>query len=173
MIVDNTRFGTIKIKEEKIITMKRDMPGFAGRKRFVLLDREESRPFLWYQCVDDPALAFILLNPFLLMPDYSFELNSILSEMSWQIDEVDNLTIFVVVNASSGVPGKMTVNLMAPLIINTDKLEAIQVILQDSVYSHKHPLFGENDGINDGQKQLAADSQIQRRSEKAVLTKGT
>ena len=156
MIVENTRFGTIKIKEEKIITMKRDMPGFAGRKRFVLLDREESRPFLWYQCVDDPALAFILLNPFLLMPDYSLDIDSILSEMSWQTD--DNVTIFVIVNASSGVPGKMTANLMAPMIINTDKLEAIQVILQDSIYSHKHPLFRESEGDNDSQKQLAANS---------------
>ena len=158
MIVDNTRFGTIEIKEDKIITMKRDMPGFAGRKGFVLLNREESRPFLWYQCVDDPALAFILLNPFLLMPDYSFDLNSILSEISWQTDGVDNVTIFVIVNASSGVPDKMTVNLMAPMIINTNKLEAIQVILQDSVYSHKHPLFPESEGNNDSQKQLAANS---------------
>jgi len=158
LIVENTRFGTIEIKEDKIITMKRDMPGFPGRKRFVLLNREESRPFLWYQCVDDPALAFILLNPYLSMPDYSFDLNSILSEMSWQTDGVDNVTIFVIVNASSGVPGKMTVNLMAPMIINTNRLEAIQVIMQDSVYSHKHPLFRESEGNNDSQKQLAANS---------------
>jgi flagellar assembly factor FliW len=158
MIVENTRFGTIEIKEDKIITMKRDIPGFSGRKRFVLLDREESRPFLWYQCVDDPPLAFILLNPFQLMPDYSLDIKAIFAGMSWSVDDVDNVTIFVIVNASSGVPGKMTANLMAPVIINTDKLEALQVILQDGIYSHKHPLFCDSEGNMDSKKQLAANS---------------
>jgi len=162
VIVENTRFGRIEIKEDKIITMKRGVPGFADRKRFVLLHREESRPFLWYQCVDDPALAFILLDPFLLMPEYSFGLEPILSEMGWHTDGVKSVTIFVIVNASSGVPDTMTVNLMAPLIINTNKLEAVQVILQDTVYSHKHPLFNGNKGINDGRAQLAANRQIYR-----------
>ena len=155
MIIENTRFGTIEIEEEKIITMKRDIPGFLGRKRFVILNRKESHPFLWYQCVDDPVLAFVLLNPFLLKPDYSFDLSSILSEMSWQADANanDGLTIFVIVNASSGDPEKMTANLMAPLVINTRRFEAIQHILQDGAYSHKHPIFQEE---TDTQSKLAA-----------------
>jgi flagellar assembly factor FliW len=153
LIIENTRFGTIEIEEEKIITMKRDIPGFPGKDRFVMLNREESHPFLWYQCVDDPKLAFVLLNPFLMMPDYSFDLSPILSEMTWQSDE-DNLTIFAIVNASSGVPEKMTANLEAPLIINTERFEAIQVILQDGVYSHKYPIFQKEN--NGAQGQLAA-----------------
>lgn len=141
MIIENTRFGIIEIKDEKIITMKRDIPGFSGRNRFVMLNREESHPFLWYQCVDDPSLAFVLVNPFLLKPDFYFDLNPILSEMSWQNDGADSLAIFAIVNASSGDPAKMTANLMAPLIINTKRFEAIQYILQDGVHSHKYPIF--------------------------------
>lgn len=154
MLIENTRFGMIEIKDEKIITMKRDIPGFPGRNRFVMLNREESHPFLWYQCVDDPALAFVLLNPFLLKPDFSFDLNPILSEMSWQNDETDSLVIFAIVNASSGEPEKMTANLMAPLIINTKRFEAIQHILQDGAYSHKYPIFQKEN--NGAQSQLAA-----------------
>jgi flagellar assembly factor FliW len=154
LIIENTRFGAIEIKDEKIITMKRGIPGFPGRNRFVMLNREESHPFLWYQCVDDPKLAFVLLNPFLLKPDFSFDFNPILSEMSWQTDETSSLAIFIIVNASSGDPAKMTANLMAPLIINTKRYEAIQHILQDGVYSHKYPICQKDN--NGAQGQLAA-----------------
>ena len=143
MIIDNTRFGTIEIKEEKIITMKRGIPGFQGRKRFVILNREESHPFLWYQSIDDPALAFVILNPYLLKQDYTVtvDLAHTIDEMSWKADDEDHLATFVLVNASSGVPEKMTANLMAPLIVNTKRFEAVQIIMQDSGYSHCYPLF--------------------------------
>ena len=141
MIIENTRFGIIEIEDDKIISMKRDLPGFPGRKRFVLLNREESRPFLWYQSVDDPALAFVLLNPFLLVSNYSVDITPILSDVSWNTDEMDHLVIFAIVNASSGEPEEMTANLMAPLIVNTKRLEAAQIIIQDSGYSHRYPVF--------------------------------
>ena len=53
MIIENTRFGSIEIGDEKIITMIRSLPGFPGKKQFVILDRKESHPFLWYQCIDE------------------------------------------------------------------------------------------------------------------------
>ena len=149
MIIDNTRFGTIEIKDDKIITMRREIPGFPDRVRFVMLNREESHPFLWYQCVDEPTLAFVLLNPYLLISDYSLDLNPILSEMSWPADEMNSLAIFAIVNASSGDPTTMTANLMAPLIIHTKRFEAIQHIAQESVYSHKYSIFQKENEIHD------------------------
>lgn len=141
MIIENTRFGILEIEDEKIITMKRDIPGFSGQKRFVLLNREESRPFLWYQSVDDPSLAFVLLNPFLVVSDYSLDMPSILADVSWPVDEMDHVAIFAIVNASSGVPEEMTANLMAPLVVNTKRFEAAQIIIQNSGYSHRYPIF--------------------------------
>ncbi|RJQ51087.1 MAG: flagellar assembly protein FliW [Desulfobacteraceae bacterium] len=141
MILENTRFGTIEIEEHKIITMSRSLPGFPGRKRFVLLNREESRPFLWYQSVDDPRLAFVLVDPCLFMPDYSIDLEYAFDEMSWREAEKKDVAVLVVVNASQRSPERITANLMAPLIINTKRLEGFQMIVQDSPYSHKHPVF--------------------------------
>ena len=65
----------------------------------------------------------------------------IMGEMSWQADGEECLTAFVLVNASSGIPAEMTANLMAPLVVNTKRFEAVQVIMQDSGYSCRHPLF--------------------------------
>ena len=133
----------IEIQDEKIITMKRDMPGFPGLKRFVMLNREESRPFLWFQSVDDPGLAFVIINPFLFNPDYQVDLNGLSLKLGWEMNNKaqEGLAVFVLVNASSGAAEKMTANFMAPLLIHMDRFEAVQLIMQDSDYSHNHPLF--------------------------------
>lgn len=141
MIIENTRFGTIEVEANKIITMPAGMPGFPGRQRFVILEREETRPFYWYQSVDTPDLAFVILNPYLFEPDYAVDLKPVLREMAWQSDGQDCLKLYVVVNAANGTPEKITANLMGPILINTKRYEAVQMVLPNSPYSHKHPIF--------------------------------
>jgi flagellar assembly factor FliW len=129
------------VDEGKIIIMPGGMPGFPGMKRFIILDREETRPFYWYQSVDNSDLAFVIMNPRLFKPDYSVDLKSTIKEMSWEMEPKGNLALYVVVNASSDVPEEITANLLGPLVINTKKCEAVQMVIQNSPYSHKHPVF--------------------------------
>jgi len=142
VILENTRFGTIEVNDDKIVTMTRSMPGFPGKKRFIILNREESQPFLWYQSVDAPSLAIVLINPFAFIQKYKIDLENAFDEMSWEEGEQESIAVFVVVNTSGGDPEKITANLMAPLLINTGRLEGYQMIIPDSPYSHRHPIFG-------------------------------
>jgi flagellar assembly factor FliW len=139
--IETLQFGAIQVAEDKIITMPAGMPGFPGRTRFVILEREETRPFYWYQCVDDPDLSFVIMNPYLFEPDYSVDLKPALKEMSWETNGKDSLKLYVVVNASEGVPEKITANLIGPLVINTRKHEAVQMVIYDSPYSHQYPII--------------------------------
>ena len=150
MILENTRFGALEIEDDKIIRMTRILPGFPGQQRFVILNRKESRPFLWYQSLDDPALAFVIINPFYFKKDYSVDIGQVISEMSWEDTDQEDLAVFVIVNASAdNTPDKMTANLMAPLLVNMKRFEAFQLIIPDSPYSHKHPIFEtETDGAS-------------------------
>jgi len=134
-------FGQIDIDEDRVINMPAGMPGFPGMQRFVILDREETRPFLWYQCVDDPGLAFVIINPNLFEPDYAVDLQAVLREMSWNDDREESLAVYAIVNASEGAPEKITANLIGPLVINTRKKEAVQMVITGSPYSHKQPVF--------------------------------
>ena len=142
MKIETPQFGTIEVGEDKIITMPAGMPGFPGRRRFIILEREETLPFYWYQCVDDPGLALVIMNPYLFKPDYSVDLNPVVMEMSWEADAEDSLKLYVVVNASEGVPEKITANLIGPLVINTRKREAVQIVIYDNRYSHRYPILG-------------------------------
>jgi flagellar assembly factor FliW len=134
-------FGQVEIDETRVITMPAGMPGFPGMARFVILEREETQPFLWYQCVDDPDLAFVILNPKLFQPGYSVDLGAALRDMSWGGDKEEDLAVYVIVNASEGVPEKITANLIGPIVINTVKKEAAQLVVTGSLYSHKQPVF--------------------------------
>jgi len=143
--IKTTRFGTITIEEEKIITMPFGMLGFPDVKRFVMLQHKEDSPFFWYQSVDDPMLAFVIMRPFLFKPDYNVDVENVLKEMSWNEEEKQNtLELYVVVNIPKGAPDKMTANLIGPILINNKIHQAVQMVISDSPYTHKFPLVREN-----------------------------
>jgi len=140
--INTTRFGTLNIVEEKIVNMPSGIVGFPDKKQFIILQHKEGSPFFWYQSVDDPALAFVILSPFLFKPDYEVDLGYILEEMSWNGDIKNNhLELYVVVNIPKGSPEKMTANLIGPILINSKARQAVQMIISDSLYSHKYPLL--------------------------------
>ena len=145
MKIKTTRFGTITIEEEKIISMPFGMLGFPDVRRFVMLQHKEDSPFFWYQSVDDPMLAFVIMSPFLFKPDYNVDVENGLKEMSWnEKEKQNNLELYVVVNIPKGVPDKMTANLIGPILINNKIHQAVQMVISDSPYTHKFPLVREN-----------------------------
>jgi flagellar assembly factor FliW len=139
--IETTRFGIITIEKDKIIEMPDGMAGFPSQKQFVLFQHKDNSPFLWYQSIEDPVLAFVITNPYLFMPEYKIKIKSVIPDSSWKKDSDDDcLEIYVVVNIPNGAPEKMTANLIGPLLINNRKRQAVQVIISDSPYSHKFPL---------------------------------
>jgi flagellar assembly factor FliW len=143
--IKTTRFGTIDIEEEKIIKMPSGMLGFPDKKKFIILQHQENSPFFWYQSVDDPGLAFVITDPFLFIPDYKIDLEVTLKEMSWNGDENGrNLNLFIVVNIPRGMAHKMTGNFIGPILVNEKVYQAVQIVLSDSPYTHRFPLFKKN-----------------------------
>jgi flagellar assembly factor FliW len=140
--IKTTRFGTITIGEEMIIAMPFGMLGFPDKKRFVILQHKENSPFFWYQSVDDPALAFVIMSPFLFKADYNVDVEDIVRQMSWDKEkEKNNLELYVVVNIPRGSPDRMTANLIGPILVNNKTRQAVQMVIANSPYSHKFPLI--------------------------------
>jgi flagellar assembly factor FliW len=142
MEIDTTRFGRITLDEENLIKMPHGMLGFPDIRRFLIIQHRKNSPFLWYQSVDDPALAFVITNPYLFKPDYEIELGDVLEELSWKGDK-EALELYVVVNIPQGSPEKMTANLVGPILINSNNSRAVQLVLGNSSYSHQFPLIQE------------------------------
>lgn len=120
------------------------MLGFPGKHRYVMIKHREDAPFFWYQSVDEPGLAFVITNPFLFKPDYEVDISELEKTMSWNGEEGDcEVALYVVVNIPNGCPEKMTANLIGPIVINSRKQEAVQMIVSDSPYTHKFPMIKE------------------------------
>ena len=61
MEVRTSRFGTVEIAEDRVITFPRGLLGFQQHRRYCLLMPGDNADacFFWLQCMDDPSLAFI------------------------------------------------------------------------------------------------------------------
>jgi len=139
--IESRQFGKITIDDAKIIKMNKGLPGFRGMNRFILLEHEDLHPFFSYQSVDEPTLAFVLMDPFSICPDYDFDMEKTFGEMEWTREDLDKIFIYVIVNVSGETQKDMTANLIGPLLLHSEKNEAVQIILNDSHYSSKQQIF--------------------------------
>jgi len=137
MKIQTTRFGEVEIADEKILHFPEGIIGFHSLKRFVLLGKQ-SRLVMWLQAVDNPRIAFIVINPFLFEPDYNPRLTQ--EDLDFlKVHDSSDLHIFAIVVVPED-PQKMTANLLGPIVINIKEKIGKQVILLDGGYSVKHPI---------------------------------
>ncbi len=136
MQVPTTRFGELQIPDEKLVRMQKPILGFERLSRYCLIETEEFLPFLWLQSVEDPAVAFVVVNPLVIFPEYRIEVHpQELAEL--EITRTDVIETYVVVTIPED-PARMTANLQGPIVINTDNQRAKQLVLVNSDYQVKH-----------------------------------
>ncbi|HOK06375.1 MAG TPA: flagellar assembly protein FliW [Syntrophales bacterium] len=145
-----TRFGEIEVKEEEFIYFKGPILGFERLTRFVLLRPEDPSPLMWLQSVDDPAVAFVVVNPRLVKRDYNptvFE--SDLNLLGITRDEEAALLAIVTLRSQ---PLRMMANLRAPLLINAVNRLAAQVILADEEYPLQYDILDHRRDLEAGMR---------------------
>lgn len=142
MELHTTRFGTITIEEQDIITFPDGLVGLSHLKRFVLIRHGDDSPFRWLQSVEEPGFAMLIIDPWYFRPDYEVVLSDIDVERLQLSDEAIRW-VYVTVSIPPGKPHAMTANLLAPIVINGNARCGRQVILDDERYSTRHPILQE------------------------------
>jgi len=128
-----------------VFTFTSGLPGLPEElKEFKFLTLQENSPYYLLQSVDDEQICLILLNPFSVFPEYEFNLPEEEKE-KLKLENVQHVAVFCVVNASQGLKNA-TINLLAPVVVNTNTGLAKQVVLNDKRYSIRHPLFSNSHG---------------------------
>jgi flagellar assembly factor FliW len=129
----------MEFSQDSVITILGGIIGFPEFTQYVLIQRPHDAPFYWLQCLQDPTLALVLLNPVLFKPDYRPLLPpNLKSELSAEDEE---LSLFAIITIPSGQPQKMTANLLGPLAVCPKSRRAKQVILDDRLYTHRQPII--------------------------------
>ncbi|MCH8074293.1 MAG: flagellar assembly protein FliW [SAR324 cluster bacterium] len=139
MKVNTTRFGTIDVDEDQVVTLTEGMLGFSECGRFVMMDDEIGDPFMWMQSLEIPSLAFVVIDPAVILPSYHF---SVKKEQikGLETEDINELQVHVIVTMAANILD-VTVNLQGPLVVNKEKRIGTQIVLNDPNFSTRHPLF--------------------------------
>lgn len=142
MLVHSTRFGKIEVADTEVFRFPEGLPGFLDEHFFALLPYQPNSPFMFLQSATEPNLTFVLVEPFHFFPDYVLELSDDVAQ-GLGLNEQNQPLIFTV----GRIPGKiedMTVNLLAPIILNRKNGVGAQVVLEKTPYKTRHHLFSDD-----------------------------
>ncbi len=139
MNINTTRFGTIEVQEDEVVTLVDGLLGFSECSRFTLIDDEAGEPFKWMQSLEEPSLAFVVIDPAPILTEYHF---SVKKDQIKAIEttQVEDLQVYVIVTMASEVLD-VTVNLQGPIVINTQNRMGLQLVLNDPKFNTRHTLF--------------------------------
>jgi flagellar assembly factor FliW len=150
MLLNTTRFGAIEVDDQAVITFTQPILGFQDQRRFVLLPGPEGSPLKWLQSTETGELAFIIMDPRVVVPDYEVRVGSLeLAELAANdLAELDIYTLVVVPQD----PSLIRTNLKAPVLINPKHRLGKQTILERSKYPIQYFLAQAQGGGRDSQE---------------------
>jgi flagellar assembly factor FliW len=123
---------------EKIIRLPYGLLGFEGVKDYMLLIRPHEEPFVWLQMLDGARHAFLVVSPFLVLPDYRPDIAEEDARFLELTSPADAQLINIVTLRRSG---EATINLKGPIVLNRHTMIGKQVIPNNAAqYSVHHRL---------------------------------
>lgn len=143
--INTLRFGELEIEEQDVVRFADGIPAFEDEHEFVVLPYEEGTPYMFLQSMTTPELAFLMTDPFVFFPDYSFELDDENME-KLAINSMDDVLVCTLISVPRSGVADMTTNLLAPVVINRHTMQARQIVLEKTQYTTKHRLFPEKKG---------------------------
>lgn len=139
MTIITRQFGPIDYAEEAVISFPEGLLGFEQMHRFLLIDQPEIEPLRWLQSIDEPQIAFTVMEPELVWPDFRVRLASSDRETLGLSPEAEPLVLVLVTVPKD--PADMTANLLGPLVLHRENRLARQLVIHDSTYGTRERLI--------------------------------
>lgn len=140
--VKSTRFGTFEAEDDLVITLVGGLIGFESCRRFVIVTPDEGGVIRWLQALDEPAVAFPIIDPWLFKADYAPEITRRDAD-ELELDEATPRLIFAIVTVPRDNPRGITANLVGPIVVNAHTRCGKQVVVTNEEYGTKHRIIGD------------------------------
>jgi flagellar assembly factor FliW len=123
--------GEVEISEEQLLVMPDGLLGFPTCTRFALLPTGRDG-YLWLHSVEEPTVAFLIVDPFVYFDGYAVDLSG---SMLQRLDASgpSEINVFAIVTLPSG-DAHATANLQGPLVFNVATRHGMQAVIQESQY---------------------------------------
>lgn len=133
-------FGEIEVDERQKISFPHGLLGFETLQSFVLLDASQP-PFYWLQSLDEPDIAFVMIDPTVFKPDYGPDVPpEDLEEIGADGNEEPLVLTIVTIPEQQEL---MTANLQGPIIVNRQTKIGRQAITRNPRWKVKHFILQE------------------------------
>ena len=146
MQIKTKTMGLVEISEEQLIKIPSGIFGFEDYTDYALIDCR-IKPFIWLQSLDESALAFLMIDPFIINPDFEVDIDDKELGKIGIKDPSDVLVMTIVTVPNDGSP--VTANLRGPVIINKKTHEGMQAILNDPKWTTKFDIVSALAGKED------------------------
>ena len=143
MQINSRLFGEIDIDGEKIIRFEKGLIGFDEYVNYAIIfdsERETKGGIMWLQSMDEPTLAFPVIDPTMIYDDYNPVVEDEWLAPIGEIKDMEDIYVLAVMTVPSDLT-KMTANLKAPLIINTDTRKGCQIIVNNEEYEVRYNVY--------------------------------
>lgn len=131
-------FGDVEVTDESIIVFPDGLIGFPQFCKYTIFELPEYQPFFGMQCIEEPHLSFVLVDPRMIVDEYALALSE-LDKANLGITSTSDLMVFALVVLHSD-PNNMTANLQGPIVINPETKTGKQIIVTNEQYKLKHRL---------------------------------
>lgn len=132
MRLETTRFGVLDVDAEAVITFTQPIIGFPEYRRFVLLPVPDDPGLTWLQSTEAGDLAFLLMDPRAVLPDYAVALSAH-EKTELAIGGPEDLAVYTLVVVPPN-PKDVRTNLRAPVLVNRRQRLGKQTVLERGDY---------------------------------------
>ena len=129
----STQFGMQEVDPESILTFPKGMPGFEGSTRYKLFhdDQEQQVVVHWLQSIDEPDVAFALVDPAVFGLNYEFSLTDE-EEQLLKMESVDDIAVLLIAykpQPDADSKANINANINGPIVLNTRTRLGMQKVL--------------------------------------------
>lgn len=163
------RFGELQYEEGDVILLPEGLVGMPTLRNWLILEMGGSMPMRWLQSLDRGDFGFPVAQPDLFHDEYEIDLSASVRARLQNTDEGDLATLIITTVHPGGT--KVTGNLLAPLIMDTESRRGAQVTQDDSKYGVRQEInyfkFGlaVNPVSSDNESDGSGDETLQDRPE--------
>ena len=132
------RFGEFEYREEDVIHLAEGLVGMPDLQKWIILEMGDDVPMKWLQSLERGDFGFPVAQPFLFHDDYEIKVGKDLkSKLSTQDD--DDLATLIITTVHPG-GSKVTGNMLAPLVIDTESRLGTQLTIDDAKFSMRQEI---------------------------------
>ena len=132
------QFGELEYRSEDVIHLPEGLVGMPGLRNWLILDLGDDVPMKWFQSLDRGDFGFPVTQPWFFHDDYGVRVpDGVRENLRTAAD--DDLTTLIITTVHAGGE-KVTGNLLAPLVVDTETRRGAQLTLDDGRFAMRQEI---------------------------------